>query len=70
MSPERTLGLLKIGLETSDLGYANGWGDDVPEIVKNCKKAGHARRQDVIGRCLHEISCAICNYKFKVDSSD
>lgn len=53
----------------SDLGYANGWGDDVPQIRLNCKASGHVTQEETIGRCLREVRCEVCNYKFKVDSS-
>lgn len=50
-----------------DLGYANGWGEETPDIVKQCN---HAVRSREISRCLTEYKCWECRYIYKVDSSD
>ncbi len=49
-----------------DLGYANGWGD-TPEIVKNCP---HRRYELPLGSCVTQVSCPICGFTYRVDSSD
>lgn len=59
--------LLLPTLKTSDLGTANGWSE-IPPIVENCERAKHVTSERTIGRCLREVSCPICNYKFEVDS--
>lgn len=53
--------------EWEDCGCANGWGDNVPERVRDCK---HITVDREIGRCLRETSCDICKYRFTVDSGD
>jgi len=56
--------------EYIDLGWANGWGEN-PEIVKECKKAGHKKNDicyDSYG--LHnKVVCHICKYIYHYDSS-
>ena len=52
-----------------DLGYANGW-DKTPEIIKECEQKGHREEVRNVGRCLTEYSCAICGYKYTIDSGD
>ena len=50
------------------LGYANSWGDNVPDIVKNCK---HIKKyNETIKRNVTSVTCEICGYTYKVDSSD
>lgn len=50
------------------LGYANSWGDNVPDIVKNCK---HTKKHNkTIERNVMAVTCEICGYTYKVDSSD
>lgn len=55
--------------KTTDLGCANGW-KEMPKEVVECKGKEHERDRKTIGRCLIEISCSICNYRYEVDSSD
>ena len=50
-----------------DLGYANGWGKETPEIVQKCP---HREESRSVGRCLREYYCLICGFKYLVDSSD
>jgi hypothetical protein len=52
--------------EKQDLGYANGWKNGTPDIVKNCK---HDKKIKQIRMHVEEYSCEICGFKFKVDSS-
>ncbi len=56
--------------EVKDLGFANGWGKNTPEIVKECDKQGHRGWSRKVGNCLTEFGCGICAYKYLVDSSD
>jgi hypothetical protein len=53
-----------------NLGYMNGWGSKVPAEVELCKLKGHKRDKKEVGRCVNEYSCKICEYKYKIDSSD
>jgi uncharacterized protein YbaR (Trm112 family) len=59
-----------------DLGYANSW-QVAPDIVKICrtrrflngeKDRGHEIERTKISRCVEEISCKICGYRYKIDS--
>ena len=50
------------------LGYANSWGDNVPDIVKNCKHT--KKHKKTIERSVTSVTCEICGYTYKVDSSD
>lgn len=53
--------------EIKYLGWANGWGDDYPEIVAKCT---HRQKVETTGRCEHRHTCEICGYTYMVDSSD
>lgn len=53
--------------EMKYLGWANGWGDNYPEIVKNCH---HSLKEEETGRCEHCYTCEICGFYYMVDSSD
>ena len=54
-----------------DLGYTNGWRD-TPEEVKKCRENKHQVRNtpDIRFRCVRIIYCPICDYQYRVDSSD
>jgi len=52
------------------LGWANGWGSDTPEIVKNCESKGHHQEASNSGRCITIYRCRECGYYYRVDSSD
>ena len=54
-----------------DLGYANGW-TETPEEVKRCGELLHSEQRwsRNAGRCVTEYGCSVCDYKYKVDSSD
>jgi hypothetical protein len=56
--------------KTTSLGYMNGWGGDVPPIVKQCRQKNHTLSQENVGRCLNQYTCHICGYSYMVDSSD
>lgn len=58
---------MPVELPMSDLGYANGWRE-TPLLVEKCEAAGHKTQEKTIARCLREVRCSICNYKFTVDS--
>jgi hypothetical protein len=57
-----------------DLGWANGW-DKEPEIRQKCIDLGHkcSDVSDASGvpyKCFsHTVTCEICGYYFKYDSS-
>jgi hypothetical protein len=59
-------------LELKDLGWANGWGEETPEIVRICRKLHH-RPPDVDhsgNRGLdNQVTCRICGYTYHYDSS-
>ena len=58
-----------------DLGWANSWGPQMPEIVKKCRELGHkpSDKSDAPGvpyKCHnHTVRCDICGYFYKYDSS-
>jgi hypothetical protein len=65
-----------ISLETVEntykfLGWENGWNSPIPELDV-CHEAKHKRRFSSKGNRGHEntVSCDICKYYFKYDSSD
>lgn len=60
---------LKAGTDYIDFGTANGWLE-TPELVKRCVGKKHSPKQTGIGRCLTEVKCELCRYKYTVDSSD
>lgn len=56
------------------LGYMNSW-KQTPPIVDACRKevaAGihHLRDERQVGRCLTEVVCRTCGYKYMIDSGD
>ena len=55
-----------------DLGWINGWGKNVPEIVTNCIKAEHTPTETILNDQLthKRIYCEKCNFEYFVDSSD
>lgn len=53
--------------EIKYLGWANGWGNETPEIVLKCT---HRQKVERTGRCEHRHTCEICGYTYMVDSSD
>lgn len=71
--------LPKTDREAERAGYegswANGWGDEQPEIVKNCThtrdKNGNGKRSyDLNSRGMLTIYlCDVCKYYYLVDSS-
>ena len=56
-----------------DLGWANNWRE-TPEIVKKCRALKHSRTDKDVGpphRGLeHVVTCEICGYVYRYDSSD
>ena len=63
-----------------DLGWENDWTppniigqpriDNTPQIVRDCKAAGHIATATNIGRCLTRCTCEQCGITYRVDSSD
>lgn len=53
----------------TNLGTANGW-HETPKIIKLCIEKKHSPKQTGIGRCLTEVTCKLCKYKYLIDSSD
>jgi len=49
-----------------NLGLANSWGENIPQVVKDCK---HDLDVKNLGNCLNEFSCEVCGYRYRVDSS-
>ncbi len=60
MKPENTF---------TDLGMANAW-ITVPEIITSCVEKKHSPKKTGVGRCLTEVRCELCGYKYLIDSSD
>ena len=56
----------------TNLGWANGWKED-PEIIEKCNKLGHKvgveKHEREISIFTHEVTCAVCRYRYKYDSS-
>ena len=53
-----------------DFGYANGWGNKTPQLVKECDEKGHKKTYPKsYMRCVTIIRCEKCGYEFKIDSS-
>lgn len=48
---------------------ANGWLE-LPSLVTICLEKKHSVEKKGIGRCLTEVKCDICKYKYQIDSSD
>lgn len=60
---------LETGSNFIDFGAANGWTEP-PELVKRCVARKHSPKQTGIGRCLTEVRCELCRYRYLIDSSD
>lgn len=52
-----------------NFGTANGW-TETPDLVKRCVAKKHSPGQIGIGKCLTEVKCELCRYKYTIDSSD
>lgn len=53
------------------LGCANGWGDDVPELVKQAGKDSDCFYEcENLGRCYNKYICHKYKFYYTVDSSD
>ena len=52
-----------------DLGTINEWANNDAryELLKNCK---HGQITTNLGRCYNQITCEVCKFTYKVDSSD
>ena len=53
-----------------NLGYANGWQNGTPEIVRQCHEKGHPLEVANVGRCVTKYTCKVCEYTYEIDSSD
>lgn len=57
-----------------DLGWANGWGPEDLQIVKQCKALGHIPKECNLDLTMHglhhEVRCVQCGYVYHYDSSD
>ena len=52
-----------------NLGWANGWKKDPPEVTK-CQELGHKVRWNEGKRmCVSVVYCKECQYEYRVDSS-
>ena len=56
--------------EMKDLGYMNGWGDNIPEEFKKALEKGYKITEKRIGPCLHEYTCEQGGFYYRIDSSD
>ena len=56
-----------------NLGWANSWGSNEPEIVKKCKELNHKTIYINHDLSMHgldnEVRCDICGYVYHHDSS-
>lgn len=52
-----------------DFGMANSW-PETPDLVKRCVEKKHSPKQTGVGKCLTEVKCGLCMYKYLIDSSD
>jgi hypothetical protein len=59
---------LEIFDKPTDLGFSNGWRK-APDIVQECRKAGHLPKSENAGKCLTKITCDRCGYFYTDDSS-
>jgi len=57
--------------EMMDLDYVNGW-KETPKIVKTCNEKGHVKKfkPHSMFRCVTVVTCEVCGYTYKIDSSD
>ena len=51
-----------------DFGWANGW-DKQPEMVKECRAAGHTTLEKALGMHDNEVRCDQCGYVYRYNSS-
>jgi hypothetical protein len=58
--------------EWKNLGWQNGW-QETPLIVQACREAGHTPVEVNCDQSMHgyehHVSCPICKYFYRVDSS-
>lgn len=54
-----------------DLGFSNGWRE-IPDIVRECREKDHTIEvtPEKQFRCVNIIRCPICDYEYRIDSSD
>ena len=56
-----------------DLGWANSWRSDPPEVVQ-CQAAGHPTTDVDVGAPFrgmeHVVKCEVCQIVYRYDSSD
>lgn len=55
--------------EHKSFGCLNGFSVTPPEI-KRCWEQKHPLKEEVLGRCYSQYTCAICGISYTVDSSD
>jgi hypothetical protein len=54
----------------TNLGTANSW-KETPQIVTDCQERNHERIYTTNGgRGITVITCTVCGYTYKVDSTD
>lgn len=62
--------------EIDDLGWANGWANEVPAIVERCLderlagKVHDCRETPGPWTCTHVFECKTCGYRYIYDSGD
>lgn len=56
-----------------DFGWANSWGNKMPELVQQCRvEKAHTptREKHPQFKSVTKVSCKECNYSYMIDSSD
>jgi len=56
-------------IKKKDFGYINGWSV-IPDEVQQCMTLMHTKHFLLIRKHVTEVSCDICKFKYKIDSSD
>ena len=52
-----------------DLGFLNGYNNDLPKEYEKCCNQGHTMKGRKAGNCSYEYVCDICMITYSIDSS-